>query len=221
MTDLINIKNRLLNLDSASISDAMDSLNIFGALYNIKAQVNNIKIVGPIFTVKYESFIRNNSKFYNAGNYIDSVPDGSIIIIDNNAREDCTNWGDILTEVAISKGIVGTIINGSVRDINFIRKKNYPLFSAAITMVSGKNRVKMVSTQTILNINGVAVYPNDRVLADDNGVIVIPQTHVEEVIIRAENVERTENLIRKAIIQGLSLQEARKKFNYSEPWAQK
>ncbi|MGE9516576.1 MAG: hypothetical protein ACQPRH_04470 [Solitalea-like symbiont of Tyrophagus putrescentiae] len=102
-----------------------------------------------------------------------------------------------------------------------MRKKNYPLFSAAITMVSGKNRVKMVSTQTILNINGVAVYPNDRVLADDNGVIVIPQKHVEEVIIRAENVERTENLIRKAIIQGLSLQEARKKFNYSEPWAQK
>ncbi|MDD9333923.1 MAG: hypothetical protein PV354_09760 [Bartonella sp.] len=93
------LKKRLLALDTAAVSDALDSLYLQAALPNIKSRLNNIKIAGPVFTVQYEKFTPQNQQFANAGNYIDDVPAGSIIVIDNNGRLDCTSWGNILTHV--------------------------------------------------------------------------------------------------------------------------
>ncbi|MCL6229799.1 RraA family protein [Bartonella bilalgolemii] len=115
------LKKRLLALDTAAISDALDSLYLQAALPNIKPRLNNIKIAGPVFTVQYEKFTPQNQQFANAGNYIDDVPARSIIVIDNNGRLDCTSWGNILTHKALQQKIVGTIIHGSARAIAEIR----------------------------------------------------------------------------------------------------
>ena len=53
--------------------------------------------------------MRNSDEFHNAGNYIDRVSAGDMIIIDNEGRRDCKVWGDILTEMALSKNIGDTV----------------------------------------------------------------------------------------------------------------
>ncbi|WP_237387884.1 RraA family protein [Xenorhabdus sp. Sc-CR9] len=212
------IKAHLMQLDSAAISDAMDSLYISAGLAGIVPRNAGTKIAGPAFTVRYEPIIPEQGNFLNAGNYIDEVPTGSIIVVDNQGRIDCTSWGNILTFKAIQKGIAGSIIYGSVRDLSEVRRLAYPLFSTGIYMVSGKNRTQIAATQCTLNIGGVEVSPEDWVFADDNGALVIPKQHLLTVIERAGNVDKTEQAIIEAITNGEDLVTAREKLGYAVPW---
>jgi regulator of RNase E activity RraA len=180
-----------------------------------------VKIAGPAFTVKYEACTPEKNQFMNAGNYIDEVPAGAVIVVDNGGRTDCTSWGNILTTKALQKGIAGSVIYGSARDIADIRQMGYSLFSSNIYMVSGKNRARVSAVQCALDIGGVTVCPGDWVFGDDNGVLVIPGEHLEEVIRRAENVENTERKIIGAINGGTSLDVARQQLGYHVPWEAK
>lgn len=221
MTTLRTFQERLLKLDTAAISDALDSLFIAGGLLGIKPQTSGKKIAGPAFTVQYEACTPEKNSFMNAGNYIDQVPASSVIVVDNGGRLDCTSWGNILTTKALQKQIAGSVIHGSARDIADIRQMDYPLFSSNIYMVSGKNRARVKAVQCELDIHGVTVCPGDWVFGDDNGVLVIPEDLLEEVILRAENVENTERQIITTINAGTPLEVARQQLGYDTPWENK
>ena len=216
--DIKNIRQDLLQLDSAAISDAMDSLNLQGALLNIKARIKQVKMIGPAFTVKYENIDAKPDSQLNAGTYIDMVPAGAVIVIDGNQRADCTNWGNILTHKALQQKISVTVIAGSVRDIEEIRELRYPLFSSHIYMVTGKNRTRVQSLQKPVTIADVKIRPDDWLFGDENGVLVLPKEHLTEIIQRALNVQKTENDIIKAIYSGSSLESARLQHGYAAPW---
>ncbi|KTC64489.1 DlpA protein (plasmid) [Legionella adelaidensis] len=209
---------KLFSLTTAEISDALDACGIEGCLLNLKSVSTNSKIVGPVYTIQFLPYEQRPNSFQNAANYIDAVPKGSILLIDNQFRNDCTTWGEILTRVAIKKGIQGTVVCGAIRDVSYVRETNFPLFSSAVYMRSGKNRVYKAGEQVPLNINGITIHPGDILVGDDNGCVVIPREKVDEVLIKASNVVETEKKIIVAIEQGMSLQEARKKFHYEKPW---
>ncbi|MBB4076957.1 regulator of RNase E activity RraA [Bartonella fuyuanensis] len=215
------LKKRLLALDTAAVSDALDSLYLQAALPNIKPRLNNIKIAGPVFTVQYEAFRPENKTFTNAGNYIDDVPAGSVVVIDNNGRCDCTSWGNILTHKALQQKIVGTVIHGSARDIAEIKALHYPLFTKNIYMVSGKNRARIQAVQVPLIIEGIKIVPGDWVFADDNGVLILPNSELSEIIRRAENVDKTEARILAALKGGERLENIRIQEGYEIPWKEK
>ena len=80
------------------------------------------------------------------GDYIDDVAPGSVIVLDNNGRDDCTVWGDILTEIAHRRGIAGTVINGINRDTHLCLSLGYPVFSIDNWMRTGKDRVQVEAT---------------------------------------------------------------------------
>ncbi|WP_227317187.1 RraA family protein [Cedecea davisae] len=218
---LNNIRQRLLALDTAAVSDALDSIYIAGGIQGIKPQVAGRKIAGPAFTVQYEAHEPEKNTFMNAGTYIDEVPEGAIIVVDNQGREDCTSWGNILTTKALQKNIAGTVIHGSARDVADIRKMNYPLFAANIFMVSGKNRARVRAVQCSLEINGVKIEPGDWIMGDDNGVVAIPRDRLMEVVLLAENVAKTEHQILSSISEGTKLADARRSLGYAAPWGLK
>lgn len=214
----VSIFEELYQFDTAEISDALDACGIEGALFGIKSISAGVKVCGPAFTVKYVSYEKKSSEFKNAGNYIDDVPENSVIVIDNNGQEDCTTWGDILTEVALIRKIAGTVIFGAARDIKSIREAKYPLFSSAIYMRSGKNRVYKSAQQCELHIRNVKIHPEDIILGDDNGVVVIPAARANEIIEMAGNIKLTEQHIVESVKKGTSLEEARKLYRYDQPW---
>ena len=146
------------------------------------------------------------------------MPALSVIIIDNQARIDCTVWGGILTHAARAKTISGTIVNGAVRDVDQVQELDYPLFCIDHFMRSGKNRIYKSGEQCPLTISGVTIYPGDFIFADDHGVIIIPKHLLDEVIHKAFNIEQTEKKIIAAVHAGDRLDTARKRYHYAEPW---
>jgi isocitrate/isopropylmalate dehydrogenase/regulator of RNase E activity RraA len=213
------VVDRLARLDTASVSDALDSLGVGGVLAGISSRVAGARAAGRAFTVTYRPVDSSEKVFRNAANYLDDVPAGSFVVVDNAGSTSCTNWGSILTSLAQRRGVRGTALHGSARDIAEIRAAGYPLFSTGVTMVSGKNRVELAATGQDVVIGDVTVRPGDIVVADDNGALVVPAEHAAEVADRAERVERTERSIARAVADGLRLDEARRRFGYARPWA--
>ncbi|WP_310726418.1 RraA family protein [Streptomyces sp. N2A] len=212
------LRERLSRLDTAALSDAMDSMRTPPCvLPGIRPRTPGTVACGPAFTVRYRA-IDDATTFHNAANYIDDVPAGSVVVVDNAGSRTCTNWGSLLSSVALHRDISGTVVHGSVRDVKESRSAGYPLFSTDVTMVSGKNRVVLDRTGVEVDIAGTTVAPGDWIVADDNGALRIPAALVEEVVRRAEAVERTESRIREAALGGSRLDEARARFGYARPW---
>ncbi|MER5408439.1 RraA family protein [Streptomyces sp. NPDC002769] len=215
------LRERMAGLDTAALSDAMDSLRTPpGVLPGIAARTPGSIACGPAFTVRYRA-VDDDTGFRNAADYIDDVPPGSVVVVDNGGSRMCTNWGSLLSSVALHRGVCGTVVHGSVRDVKESRTAGYPLFSTGVTMVSGKNRVVLDRTGAEVDIAGTSVRPGDWIFADDNGALRIPADLVEEVVSRAEAVERTESRIRAAALGGDRLDEARARFGYARPWEDK
>jgi isocitrate/isopropylmalate dehydrogenase/regulator of RNase E activity RraA len=213
-----DVADRLARLDTASVSDALDSLGVGGVLAGISARVPGSRAAGRAFTVTYQPFESDGAGFRNAADYLDDVPEGSLVVVDNMGSTSCTNWGSLLTGLAQRRGVRGTVLHGSARDLAEIRACGYPLFSTGITMVSGKNRVELAATGRDVVIGDVTVRPGDIVVADDNGALVVPAEYAAEVAERAERVEQTETAIAEAVATGLRLDEARRRFGYARPW---
>ena len=91
----------LLNYSTACISDALDSLGINGGLESILPIAQGMKLVGPAYTLSYQLSLPNENSV--AGEFIDEVEAGSVVVISNNGLTSCTVWGDILTMVAQKK----------------------------------------------------------------------------------------------------------------------
>jgi regulator of RNase E activity RraA len=214
------LRDRLARLDTASLSDALDSLGIPGRLTGVRARVPGATAFGPAFTVRYRPLDRaaEGGGWRGAPNYLDDVPPGAVVVIDNAGSTDCTNWGSLMTAVAQQRGVAATVLHGSARDVAEVRTAGYPLFSTGVTMVSGKNRVVLDRTGAVLDVHGVAVAPGDLVFGDDNGVLRVPAADVAEVVARAERVERTERRIREGVRSGMRLEAARARFGYDRPW---
>ncbi len=199
------------SLSTSTISDALDRFGIAGGCHGIFPVAPVDKMVGPAYTVRY---VPTGAVKGTVGDYIDEVSPGDVIVLDNNGRIDCTVWGDILTVTARMKGIAGTVIDGVCRDVPGIVQEQYPVFSRGKFMMTGKDRVMVDATQTMVTIGKVQVKPGDILVGDGSGVVVVPQEMVEPVLKAAQEIESAEQAILESVRSGLSLGAARKKFGY-------
>ena len=209
--------NELKQLSIASLSDALDSLNIEGVLVGLKP-ISGQRMVGPIFTVRYEPYGTPFCAKHMAANYIDEVPKGAVIFIDNDGREACSTWGDILTQVAIKRGINGAVVHGAIRDVTSIKETNFPLQARHCVPRSGKNRVRLSATQIPVMMGKVTINPGDMMVSDADGTLALPINQIKEVIRRAKCIEATEAAILRDIMNDMPLAIAREKNRYDMPW---
>jgi regulator of RNase E activity RraA len=168
-------------------------------------------MAGPAYTIRYAPA---DSAAGTVGDFLDEVPPGAVVVIDNDARRDVTVWGGIMTEVASIRGIAGTVINGVCRDVAASLAHRYPLFSRGRFMRTGKDRVRLVSVGRQLTISGVDIHPGAIVCADADGVVVVPEASAERIADIAERIEQTESQIVAAVRAGSTLRQARETFGY-------
>ena len=199
-------------LDTACVSDAMDKLGIPAGCHGIKPVVQGVKFAGRAFTVKYRAC--GEVERGTVGDFLDDVPAGHVVVIDNAGRTDCTVWGDIMTTLAHHKGVAGTVIDGVCRDVPKIRDLSYPIFTRDYYMMTGKDRVEVDGINVPVTISQRQVRPGDIVMGDDSGVVVIPASRAQEVLNIAREIEHTEQEILKRIAQGQSLRQAREELKY-------
>ncbi|OYD60192.1 UNVERIFIED_ORG: regulator of RNase E activity RraA [Burkholderia sp. CF145] len=199
-------------LDTPGVSDAMDKLGLPGQCLGI-APLDNYPevIVGPAFTVKYVSA---STPAGTVGDFIDDVAPGDVVVIDNDGRTDCTVWGDIMTQYAGVRKIAATVIDGVCRDVSKALGDGYPLFTRGRFMRTGKDRVQVESVNTTITVGTARVCSRDIVVADANGVVVVPRARAAEVAATARQIETVEAAIRIQISKGKTLREAREALGY-------
>ncbi|WP_168788044.1 RraA family protein [Paraburkholderia aromaticivorans] len=204
---------RVGKLDTATLSDALDRCGINGQCHHIKPSSPDFRMAGRAWTLRYGPAGKPAGT---VGDYIDTVPDNAVIVLDNGGRDDATVWGDILTEVAHRRGLSGTLIDGVNRDVALCRELGYPVYSRGNYMRTGKDRVQVEATQVTVNIGGARVVPGDLVRGDADGVVVIPREHEARLLDVAETIEAAENAIREAVRAGMSLRDARDAHRYHQ-----
>jgi len=202
---------RAARLDCASLSDALDKLGIAGQCYRIKPRSSSFRLAGRAWTLLYGPAGKPAGT---VGDYIDDVPPGSVVVLDNGGRDNATVWGDILTEIAHRRGIAGTVIDGVCRDVALCLQLGYPIFSKDHWMRTGKDRVQVEATGVPVTIGEARVAPGDIVRGDADGVVVIPKAHEDAVLDAAEAIEAAESRIREAVRGGMRLDDARAQFKY-------
>jgi regulator of RNase E activity RraA len=208
MSDTVS---RLKELSTTTVSDALDRLGIATQCLGIKPLDRSFRLCGPAFTMRT---IPVAIEAGTVGDYIDDVPEGQIVTIDNAGRQDMTVWGDILTFVADKRGVGGTVIDGVCRDVQGSLDIGYPLFTRGWSMRTGKDRVQLDAMDVPVSIGGARVHPGDLLLGDADGVVCVPQDRVAEVIEIARSIDEAEVRIREAFEGGMRLDEARKRFKY-------
>ena len=119
--------------------------------------------------------------------------------------------GELSAETARYRGCKGAVIDGGVRDTDYIEKLGFPVFARYRTPTDIIGRWRLVDFNVPIRIGGVEVSPGDYILGDRDGVVAIPAGVAGEVITKAEDVVKTENLIRNDILDGIRPLEAYKR----------
>jgi len=140
-----------------------------------------------------------------------SVGPGDVIVSQPNDHT-VAHFGELSAETAKSRGGHGAIIDGGIRDIEYILKLGFPVFARYQTPQDIVGRWRLLDYNVPVTIGEVRIHAGDFVVGDRDGVVVIPQAIAEEAISKAEEVVRTENVVRKAILEGTHPVEAYEKF---------
>jgi regulator of RNase E activity RraA len=121
-------------------------------------------------------------------------------------------WGELLTTAAKNRGCVGAIVDGAIRDVAKIATEHFPVFAKSRCVYDSLHRQRVIDVDIPVEIDGVRFEPGDLVVADADGVVVVPKRVEEDVLKLAFAKVLGENQVRDAIREGMSSREAFKTF---------
>jgi len=182
-------------VSAPNISDAMHRK---GAMRGILPINLGIKIVGKAVTV--QTFPGDWAKPVES---IDMAGPGDVLVIYNGSNS-ISPWGGLATLSCKMRGVEGAVIDGAVRDVDEIRALKYPIWASGITPNAGDPK-GMGEINSEITCGGQTVKPGDYIVADENGVVVIPKERAYEIARRAKEVEKMESRLYEEIRRGSTL----------------
>lgn len=175
--------------------------------------VDGDKLAGPIYTVEGKSstdFDAHETLLEWTG-LLSKAPSGHVVICQPNNNE-IALMGELSAEVLKLKGIRGYIADGGARDIEFILDMKFPVWCKFKTPKDIVSRWLPIAFNETIRIGDVDISGGDWVLADRDGIVILPKDKAEEIVGETERVIGTENQIRTAIFDGMDPQDAYLKF---------
>jgi len=123
-------------------------------------------------------------------------------------------WGEIVTYAALQKGVVGVVIDGAARDVDVTEEMGFPVFARGIVPHTARNRNVQGDFNCPVKIGNLQVNPGEIVVADVNGICVIPIDRAEEVLKIARDLVEKENGLIERIKAGVSFRDVDKASGY-------
>jgi 4-hydroxy-4-methyl-2-oxoglutarate aldolase len=143
---------------------------------------------------------------------VDSLRPGDVMVASTQQSTRTCLWGELLSTASIARGATGAIIDGYTRDVRLIRKMQFPVFSTGMYPVDSAGRGMVIEYESTINCGGVIVHPGDIIFGDIDGIVVIPKNAAREVIERAVEKVKGENITREALKNGTTLREVYDKY---------
>lgn len=193
---------RFRALSTCDVSDAMDRLGLRGTTVGIVPLWACPRIAGPAATLKLARRGPHSTAFGTLELIRDSRR-GDVLVIDNGGRVEVNSWGGIATFTATRKGIAGVVIDGATRDLDEMKEFQFPCFARGVVQTTVRGRTAMLGYNVPVRFGGNTVRPGDYIVADDNGVVVVPHARVPEVLDLAERTRAIESRVRAAIARGV------------------
>ncbi|HOV67240.1 MAG TPA: orotidine 5'-phosphate decarboxylase [Methanoregulaceae archaeon] len=186
-------------LETVSAPHVTDAMHRHGAMIGMVPLSPGLRIVGPAVTV--QTFAGDWAKPVEA---IDRARPGDVLVINNDGGTHVAPWGELATLSARNRGIAGVVIDGAVRDVDDIRRMEFPLFARGTCPNAGEPK-GFGEINAEIRCAGQVVRPGDWIVGDESGVVVVPREKAYEVARRAVEVRKTEERIREELRRGGTL----------------
>lgn len=196
---------RLAELDTNTVSDALDFLQLPGAVVGIRPLWDCPKVVGRASTVKLAPKTDTAPAVHLISPVIDAITTDDRVLVIAGGLDGISCWGDIIANAAVTKGIRGSVIDGFSRDIDGSASIGYPVYGRGVTMISARNRVVQVDSGVTIRVGGVDVAQDDYVIADRCGSVFIPAAVIEQVLALSERIAAREAGMIDAVRSGRSV----------------
>ncbi len=205
---------RAARLATSTLANALDDAGLHrNVIATIKAVAPGMRFAGPAVTVREVAgdFGDYNSEDFKIGAILDAAGPGDVIVIDLGGAR-CSTWGGMASLAATVKGVAGLLVDGGVRDLEEMIAFDFPVFARHLVPTTGRGRLKVEAIGEPVEIDGVTVAPGDIIVADGTGAVCLPQAAAEEIVTRAEALQRDDEAAVAEIQKGLGFSEAMKKF---------
>jgi 4-hydroxy-4-methyl-2-oxoglutarate aldolase len=143
---------------------------------------------------------------------VDSIVRHDLVVCATANSSRAGIWGELLTTAAMERGAAGIVTDGAVRDLARMEAMGFAVFARHRSPYDSMNRQKVVAFDVAVEIDGVAIAPGDTVIADRDGVAIVPQAVAATVLKLALEKARAEDGFRDAVKAGMSLTEAYARF---------
>ena len=197
-------------LTAAMVSDSLDAAGVRGQVMHarIGPVTSGSRAIGRARTVRFEPSDQDGPDPYGAAmDFIDSLGPGTVAVIATGEDERTAYWGELFSASAKGHGAAGTVCDGPVRDVTKVRAVGYALFAPSFRPLDYRARMQVVSMAQPVECGGVPVAPDDLIVADEDGVVVVPQAAEAEVLARAIARATAEGNVLEELLGGASLRE--------------
>jgi len=215
------IRQRYLKVDAATVSDVLDALGyqhqgLAGQFAPYPETAG--KLAGWAYTICGEMRPYAGSGDPDKMKAVDGLKAGCVSVW-SGAGEGVCFFGELIALGMKTRGCAGALVDGGIRDIEWIAKQRFPVYARYRTPVQSIGRWKVTAWQVPAYLPGatkqhVIVNPGDFVLGDVDGVVVVPADAVEKALNEAERLTATEVKIRAALDAGATLEQVLAKYGH-------
>jgi regulator of RNase E activity RraA len=206
---------RLLNCYAAAVHDVLRGMGHARCVLppHIKPLDPTKKLAGEIYTVSGHIDLTRDphDTLVQWTGLLSKAPPGKVLVCQPHTYE-IALMGELSAETLNFRGVRGYVVDGGCRDTDFILELGFPVFCSFTTPKDIVGRWVPDRFGEPLTIGEVSISTGDYLLADRDGVVIIPGAIVDEVVSKTEEVLQTENTVRTAILAGMDPQEAYLKF---------
>ncbi len=214
-TDEITLPMMRQALYSAVVCDALDGLGYANQSPRVQLPPLTVDavLVGRAKTTLWADMFHEDPRPYELElEAVDSCRPDDVLIAAAAGSMRSGIWGELLSTAALNRGVVGAIVDGAVRDVLKMKKLAFPIFARGMCVYDSRDRQRVIDSDVPVMIDGVAFNPGDLVIADSDGVVVIPQEVERDAVRAAWEKVHAENEMREAIRQGMKATEAFDQF---------
>ena len=204
------------SLTAAVVSDALDGLGHRRHSPTIPLRPMTVcdrVLVGRCRTTLWADMAHPDPKPYELElQAVDACQPDDVLICAANGSNRSGIWGELLSTAARNRGCLGAIVDGMVRDVRQMSKMGFAVWSLGTNLLDSLHRQRVIDVDVPVEIGGIEFRSEDLVIADVDGVVVVPRELEVEAIRRAWEKVHAENITRDAIRGGMLAGEAYRKY---------
>ena len=213
--NLREICRRYRRLYTGLVADLLDGKGVRS--HSLPASIRPLQekmiVAGPAFTGQgYPTGDTKSDDTPMLIRMLESLTPYCVAVMNTGGDISSSHWGEIMTLAAMQRGCTGAVLDGGIRDTAFILKTKFPVFVKFYMPASSVSRFELKELQVPIRIGEICILPNDFILGDVDGVVVIPGALTEEILLEGEEKMRKESGMRQALRKGMSLNEVHKRY---------